>query len=353
MLPALLGLGLGRLLWYKYKDQVEDLSANIKNQNTVISSLEAELFTCKKYRTEAEGNVSMLRGKLREMEIAKAGDSISISNQKQAKSEIMPTSHDLSKDATSENVTTTQYIASNDLTTESTSSSNSTSITEDNDTLSTNTSQISSTLATENLDPWSIAIGNDKFQIIEGIGPKMEELLKENGIDQFNKLASTSNESLRNILSKYGDKYKMIDPNTWPQQAELADSKEWNKLMILQKSMVPTRGDIQNPKQTDSKLEKWLINGGIIRKWSQDDLKAIEGIGPKIKILLHEANIITWSDLSNSSVLRLKEILNDAGPRFALADPSTWPDQAKLASEGHWDELTKYQNMLHAGKVKK
>lgn len=82
----------------------------------------------------------------------------------------------------------------------------------------------------------------------------------------------------------------------------------------------------------------------------KDNLQIIEGIGAKIEQLLKDAGIRTWSELANTSVERLQEILDAAGTGFRLADPGTWAHQAKLASEGKWGELTAYQDFLDAGR---
>lgn len=81
-----------------------------------------------------------------------------------------------------------------------------------------------------------------------------------------------------------------------------------------------------------------------------DDLKIIEGVGPKIEQLLKDGSINTWVELSETPVDRLKEILDAAGPRYQIHDPSTWPAQAKFAAEGKWDELKEYQDMLMGGR---
>jgi large subunit ribosomal protein L27 len=81
-----------------------------------------------------------------------------------------------------------------------------------------------------------------------------------------------------------------------------------------------------------------------------DDLKIVEGIGPKIETLLKEGGINTWAELAAAPVERLKEILNAAGPRYQIHDPGTWPAQAKFAAEGKFDELKEYQDMLIGGK---
>jgi predicted flap endonuclease-1-like 5' DNA nuclease len=82
----------------------------------------------------------------------------------------------------------------------------------------------------------------------------------------------------------------------------------------------------------------------------QDDLKIVEGIGPKIESLLHAKGVHTYSDLAATSVGRLKEILTEAGPRFSMHDPGTWSAQALLAANGEWENLKAYQDFLNAGK---
>lgn len=81
-----------------------------------------------------------------------------------------------------------------------------------------------------------------------------------------------------------------------------------------------------------------------------DDLKIVEGIGPKIAEAFVAAGIDSFEKLSNTSAEALKEILTAAGPQFASHDPETWPAQAKLAAEGKMDELKKWQDELNGGK---
>ncbi len=86
------------------------------------------------------------------------------------------------------------------------------------------------------------------------------------------------------------------------------------------------------------------------KKWKTDDLKIVEGVGPKIEELFHKAGIKTWKALSETSVDRMREILDAAGPNYNIHDPSTWAQQAGLADQGKWDELKKWQDELNAGK---
>ncbi len=86
------------------------------------------------------------------------------------------------------------------------------------------------------------------------------------------------------------------------------------------------------------------------KKISQDDLKVIEGVGPKIEELLHEGGFKTWADLANAPVDQVQAILDAAGPRYRVHDPATWAKQAQLAADGQWAELEDYQGRLQGGR---
>ncbi len=88
------------------------------------------------------------------------------------------------------------------------------------------------------------------------------------------------------------------------------------------------------------------------RSTSKDDLKKIEGIGPKIAELLNNHGISTYADLGKANADKLIQILEKAGNRYRIADPSTWPEQAKLAGKGDWDGLKKLKKDLKGGRRK-
>ncbi|HMQ08523.1 MAG TPA: 30S ribosomal protein S1 [Saprospiraceae bacterium] len=81
-----------------------------------------------------------------------------------------------------------------------------------------------------------------------------------------------------------------------------------------------------------------------------DDLKKIEGIGPKIAELLTDAELGTYEALSKADPDKIREILLEAGSRYKIHDPTTWPDQAKLAATGEWEKLKEWQDALKGGK---
>lgn len=79
-----------------------------------------------------------------------------------------------------------------------------------------------------------------------------------------------------------------------------------------------------------------------------DDLAKIEGIGPKIAGLLSEHGIKTFRQLANADLDELNRLLDEA--RLAFADPSTWPEQARLADLQDWEALSELQSRLKGGR---
>ena len=80
-----------------------------------------------------------------------------------------------------------------------------------------------------------------------------------------------------------------------------------------------------------------------------DDLTRIEGIGPKIASLLQQAGITTFAQLAETDVDRLRQILDEAR-LLQIADPGTWPEQARLAAAGQWEALEALQEELKGGR---
>lgn len=81
-----------------------------------------------------------------------------------------------------------------------------------------------------------------------------------------------------------------------------------------------------------------------------DDLKKIEGVGPKIAELLTNAGLETFAKVAASTPEKISEILAEAGSRYTMHNPGTWPAQAQMAADGKWDELKVWQDELDGGK---
>lgn len=198
----------------------------------------------------------------------------------------------------------------------------------------------------------SIYVGllkSSNLKIVEGVGPKIESLMNAAGIKSWSDLASAPPSKIQTILDEAGPRYRVHDPKTWPEQARLANEDKWEELIAFQKDLSGGKAGVKDAKSA-SKVEKLFMKARGIKAFAPDDLKIVEGIGPKIEGLLKADGIGNWTDLSNAKLEFIKGVLAAAGERYRLADPSTWPKQAGLAAAGKWEELKAYQDRLKGGK---
>ena len=106
----------------------------------------------------------------------------------------------------------------------------------------------------------------------------------------------------------------------------------------------------QKPEVDDSESTVPAAEASKAEPAPADDLKRIEGIGPKIAGIFDDNDITTFAALAASEPEQLQEILDTAGIR--LAHPGTWPEQATLAAAGQWDELEKLQDGMKGDRQK-
>jgi len=221
----------------------------------------------------------------------------------------------------------------------------------------------------------------DDFTAIEGIGPKISELIHADGIRTFRQLSETDPAAIQKILDKAGTNFQMANPGTWPDQANLAAGNRWPALMALQDILdggiypdhdasankAEVTKIVDNPEHItrisalENELEEFrkapeldlglakAAGFNINRQGNQDDFTIVEGIGPKINELIHTAGIHTYKELAETDIDKIQNILDQAGSNFALAKPDTWPDQSELASENRWGILRKWQDVLDGG----
>lgn len=128
------------------------------------------------------------------------------------------------------------------------------------------------------------------------------------------------------------------------EEKQLEISTLESKVTFLESELYACRMKINTQASTPTPKEQTTVP-------TKDDLKIVEGIGPKIESLLHNAGVFTFLELSQMSSKDIKNILDKAGSRFQMHDPTTWAEQAKLAYEGNWDTLKKWQSELDKGRI--
>ena len=91
-----------------------------------------------------------------------------------------------------------------------------------------------------------------------------------------------------------------------------------------------------------------MATGAAVDVSSGDDLKVIEGIGPRFEAVLSGAGVVSFTKLAALDKEAIQTIIREAGAR--VADPSTWPEQARLAARGEWEALVEMQARLKGGR---
>ncbi|MDX1941531.1 MAG: hypothetical protein SFU99_13315 [Saprospiraceae bacterium] len=118
----------------------------------------------------------------------------------------------------------------------------------------------------------------------------------------------------------------------------------YNSILILEAISLETPAETETKTTPAKKAPAKKVEN------TADDLTKIEGIGPKIAEILSAKGIASFTDLTKAKAKGLKTILEEAGSRYKMHDPTTWPQQAKLAAKGDWDKLAALQEELKGGK---
>lgn len=162
----------------------------------------------------------------------------------------------------------------------------------------------------------------DDLTRIKVIGPFLEEQLNQIGVFTYEQIAEFDQATIDEVTKAIGYFPGRIEKDDWVGQAKklLAEEEEGTGEAVL---------------PVDLKLE---------------DLKIVEGIGPKIEEILKNAGVHNLVELSEMEPDQIREILLAAGDRFKMFDPTTWPAQARLAKNGNWELLAEYQEQLKGGR---
>ena len=86
----------------------------------------------------------------------------------------------------------------------------------------------------------------DDLTVIDGIGPKIEDQLRANGISSFVQIACQSVDDLLDILERGGPSFRFANPESWPLQASLATQNRWKDLKKMQNDRLDNRDATEN-----------------------------------------------------------------------------------------------------------
>lgn len=165
-------------------------------------------------------------------------------------------------------------------------------------------------------------IPKDDLTLINGIGPFIEKKLNSIGVFTYEDISNWSDADVEQVTKDIQFFPGRIKQDNWVGQA--ATLKQANGGFNAPVTMAAS----EDPK----------------------DLKIIEGIGTKTEGVLKEGGIRNWVELANADVAQLKTILKAKGTPYDILDPSTWPEQARLAANAEWERLKQYQDYLIGGR---
>mgnify|MGYP003339862063 CR=1 FL=1 len=161
---------------------------------------------------------------------------------------------------------------------------------------------------------------------------------------------------LRSIVCRWHNPRPPSMPLTWRDNAELSsagsiadvgshvyDTLRWitgqeaTRALAMAKVLAPPKPDLIDGSRV---LGVPVLN---------NDFTLIEGVGPRIAQLLVDRGITTWWALANSDVELLRSVLREAGPKFQVHDPRSWPQQARLLAFGEWEKFLTLAAALRYG----
>jgi predicted flap endonuclease-1-like 5' DNA nuclease len=167
--------------------------------------------------------------------------------------------------------------------------------------------------------------GKDDLTRIKHIGPFLARKLNEADIYSYEQIANWNAADIATYTELIGYLPGVIEQNDWVGQAAVLAAEKGRE-------------------------EGASYPSGESEDKDPEDLKIIEGIGPKIETVLKDAGIDSLATLAATNADRLRGILDAAGSRYKSHNPESWPEQAALAADGLWEQLEKWQKKMKSGR---
>ena len=183
----------------------------------------------------------------------------------------------------------------------------------------------------------SAAEGRDDLTRIEGITEEAQQALYSSGYYRFSDLQNANKKQLKRVLADSNLKFTAAQTKSWiVQSGSLISQGESSERSVQQSQLQFNTSD----SETRGSEERASRNASSQR----DDLTKIRGIGKATSNLLSRSGITSYRDLYEVEPQRLRQLLDQAGRKFKLIDPSSWSRQAELAMSADWDGLERWQS---------
>ncbi|SEQ48493.1 hypothetical protein [Neolewinella agarilytica] len=176
---------------------------------------------------------------------------------------------------------------------------------------------------------------HDDLTRIKDIGPFLQQKLNEADIYSYEQIANWSEADVMTYTELIGYLPGIIQRDDWIGQAAALAAEPDH---APEASPAPAEAPAPEPVEKPAK------------EVADDNLRIVEGIGPKIESVLKAAGVDSLHTLAATPAEQLREMLDAAGSRYKSHDPRSWPVQAGLAADGKLAELKAWQQELKGGK---
>jgi chromosome segregation ATPase len=164
-------------------------------------------------------------------------------------------------------------------------------------------------------------------------------------IVEFNSQLKNREKIIINLTSQAKEQVEYIDVL----KIKSDELDQQNKNLLIRVKEADTRIVEVEKKTLD--LNKEVSNLKTQKLAMQDKFSYLTGIGKKVSSILRLAGIESFSQLAATDVNRIREILEKENPSLLnITDPTTWPEQARLAAIGDWTTLSALEESIKLSK---
>jgi predicted flap endonuclease-1-like 5' DNA nuclease len=204
--------------------------------------------------------------------------------------------------------------------------------------------------------------GPDDLKVIEGIGPKIDQALRADGLTRWIHIRDASQDRLKSAIEKGGVSFAP-SVTTWSKQAaylvagDQAGFKQYTEYLVSGQDPAALGGEVLTGAEQAQALAGGAVYGsGDVEveespknKDGSDNLLIIEGVGPKFNDALKAAGLGTFAKVAAASEDQLRDAIKVAGLSFAPSLTS-WAEQADLLNKGDMDNFRALTARLIAGR---
>jgi len=174
---------------------------------------------------------------------------------------------------------------------------------------------------------------------VEDLNTRAQE--QDTNLETLNSQLSQKEEQIKDLNAKIQEKDDTISSH----EEKAAELEKQNSQRLAQ--IAASENKARRLESSLAEKEQEITTLSARAKTMQDDLSTLDGIGPKVSAILRLAGITSFSRLASTDIDKIRETLEAENPNLLrLTDPSTWPEQARMAAEGDWEALKALQNDL-------